>query len=267
MPGWPRTLAICVQYWNRNLFSHETQRISDARAPGQGPDSYLSWEECMKRFLAVVTLVAALLAPGMAAAEGSGLYLAPKLLLSLQNTGDISKDNAPFSASMDRYDQLTLGGALAVGFDFWQYYLVPLRFELELGMRGNAEHEWDTSYAGRKGTVDGTWNSTTLFANLYYDIHTDSGLTPYLGGGLGMAFNYAEYKWRNGVAGGSASDTMTNFAWNLGAGVSYSFNENLAVDLAYRFVSLGHNEVTLGNMTFKNDPYDNEFMLGLRFGF
>ncbi len=221
----------------------------------------------MKRFLAVVTLLAALLAPGMAAAEGAGLYLEPKLLLSLQNTGDISKDNAPFSGSMDRYDQFTLGGALAVGFDFWQYYLVPLRFELELGLRGNAEHDWDVSYGGRKGTVEGTWNSTTLFANLYYDIHTDSGLTPYIGGGLGMAFNYAEYKWRNGATGGSASDTMTNFAWNLGAGVSYSFNENLAVDLAYRFVSLGHNEVSLGNMTFKNDPYDNEFMLGLRFGF
>ena len=74
----------------------------------------------MKRFLAVVALVAALMAPGMAAAEGTGLYLAPKLLLSLQNTGDISKDNAQFSGSMDRYDQFTLGGALAMGFDFWQ---------------------------------------------------------------------------------------------------------------------------------------------------
>ena len=242
----------------------------------------------MKRFLAVVTLLAALLAPGMAAAEGAGLYLEPKLLLSLQNTGDISKDNAPFSGSMDRYDQFTLGGALAVGYqteelpafytrksgfgvdyrlDTPEEVAAAFRAKLELGLRGNAEHDWDVSYGGRKGTVEGTWNSTTLFANLYYDIHTDSGLTPYIGGGLGMAFNYAEYKWRNGATGGSASDTMTNFAWNLGAGVSYSFNENLAVDLAYRFVSLGHNEVSLGNMTFKNDPYDNEFMLGLRFGF
>lgn len=221
----------------------------------------------MKRILAVVALVAALMMPGMAAAEGVGLYVTPKLLLSLQNTGDISKGNAPFSASMDRYDQFTLGGALAVGFDFWQYYLVPLRFELELGLRGNNEHEWDAYYAGSTGSVRGTWNSTTLFANLYYDFHTDSGLTPYVGGGLGLAFNYAEYKWRNGGAGGSANDTMTNFAWNLGAGVSYSFSENMAIDLAYRFVSLGHNEVTLGNMKFENDPYNNEFMLGLRIGF
>ena len=221
----------------------------------------------MKRFLAAVALVAALMVPGMAAAEGTGLYLAPKFLLSLQNTGDISKDNAPFSGSMDRHDQFTLGGALAVGFDFWQYYLVPLRLELELGMRGNNQHEWDVYSNGGAGTVKGTWNSTTLFANLYYDFHTDFGLTPYVGGGLGMAFNYAEYKWRRGDWGGSANDTMTNFAWNLGAGVSYSFNENVAVDLGYRFVSLGHNEVTLGNMSFENDPYNNEFMLGLRFGF
>ena len=54
-------------------------------------------------------------------------------------------------------------------------------------------------------------------------------------------------------------------------GASYSFNENLAIDASYRFVGLGYNEVSAYHNGQKyevgNDPYNNEFMLGLRFAF
>ncbi len=56
----------------------------------------------------------------------------------------------------------------------------------------------------------------------------------------------------------------------MGVGASYSFNENLALDASYRFVGLGYNEVSAyrdGKYEIGSDPYNNEFMLGLRFAF
>ena len=87
-----------------------------------------------------------------------------------------------------------------------------------------------------------------------------------------MAFNYTGYDFTtNSGDKFSADDRFTNFAWNVGVGASYSFNENLAIDASYRFVGLGYNEVTAhaGSSKYEigSDPYNNEFMLGLRFAF
>ena len=110
-----------------------------------------------------------------------------------------------------------------------------------------------------------------LFLNLYYDIQTGTPFVPYIGAGAGLAFNYVEYTGHvsDGVdtMRGSASDNFTNFAWNVGAGVAYNFNENFAVDLGYRFMMMGYNEVSIGGSNISNQPYNNEFMLGLRFTF
>ena len=116
------------------------------------------------------------------------------------------------------------------------------------------------------GSVKGLWNTSTLFLNLYYDIQTDTPFVPYIGAGAGLAFNYVEYSGE-GAMGGSMSENFTNFAWNVGAGVAYNFNENFAVDLGYRFMMMGYNEVSSGAYKISNQPYNNEFMLGLRFTF
>ena len=66
-------------------------------------------------------------------------------------------------------------------------------------------------------------------------------------------------------------ERFTNFAWNVGAGVAYNVNENLAIDAGYRYVDLGYNEVssTVDGKKYEvgSRPYNHEFMLGLRFGF
>ena len=120
--------------------------------------------------------------------------------------------------------------------------------------------------------MKGTWNSSTLFANLFWDFHNDTAFTPYVGAGLGMAFNYVGYDFTDNNGNKfSADDRFTNFAWNVGAGVAYNFNENFAVDASYRFVGLGYNEVSATSNGRKyeigNRPYNNEFMVGLRFAF
>lgn len=221
----------------------------------------------MKRVIAIMVLALMLALPGLASAQGSGMYLAPKFLMSIQDTGTIGSSRGGSAMGIDDYSQFTLGGALALGYDFWPQQMLPLRAELEFALRGNSEKGW----SGHGGSAKGTWNSSTLFANLFWDFHNDSALTPYIGAGIGMAFNYAGYDIAHQGNRFSMDEHHTNFAWNAGAGVAYQFSEALAIDAAYRFVGLGHNEAksTVGGQEYKisNDPYNNEFMLGLRFSF
>ena len=225
----------------------------------------------MKRIIAALALVLTLALPGMAAAEGTGMYLAPKFLMSIQSTGNTERTDALAGSGVDSYSQFTLGGAFALGYDFWPQQMLPLRAEIEFALRGNNEKTW--SDGGQYiNEVKGTWNSSTLFANLFWDFHNDTAFTPYVGAGLGMAFNYVGYDFTDNNGNQfSADDRFTNFAWNVGAGVAYNFNENFAVDASYRFVGLGYNEVSATSNGRKyeigNRPYNNEFMVGLRFAF
>ena len=199
------------------------------------------------------------------------MYFAPKFLMSIQDTGTVSRSSAMAGSGIDDYSQFSLGGALAVGYDLWPQQMIPLRFEVEFALRSNSEKKWDDRGV-HLDSVKGVWNNSTLFANLFWDFHNDSNFTPYIGGGLGMAFNYTGYDFetRRGEHY-SLDDRFTNFAWNAGAGVSYDFNDMLSVDASYRFVGLGYNEVsgTFNGVKYEigNDPYNNEFMLGLRFSF
>lgn len=215
----------------------------------------------MKRTILALALLMALVLPGMAKAEGTGMYLAPKFLMTIQETGTIERSGM---GGVDEYSQFTLGGALAAGYDFWPQYLVPLRVELEYALRGNSEKSWGSNW----GSVDCTWNSSTLFANLYYDFRNSTAFTPYVGAGLGMAFNYANHTFSSPGYHGNFDEHSTNFAWNVGAGVAYDITDSLAVDLGYRYVNLGYYEVDLPDgAKLKNQPCNHEFMLGLRYTF
>lgn len=217
----------------------------------------------MKRILLALVMVCALALPSVSNAA-SGMYLAPKFLMTVQNTGIVDRSNRMGGFGMDPYSQFTLGGALAAGYDFWPQNMFPLRVELEFAMRGNSETEW----SGYHSTADMTFNSTTLLANVYYDFHNSTAFTPYVGAGLGLAFNYFGIDWKGGRYGdGSMDDRQTNFAWQVGAGVAYNFTDNMAVDVAYRYLDLGYTEVDGHNGDVGIRPYNHEIMLGLRFGF
>ena len=225
----------------------------------------------MKRFFVSLLLAAALLLPGMVKAEGTGLYLAPKFLLSIQSTGPIERSSAMAGSGVGSYNQFTLGGALALGYDFWPEQMLPLRTEIEFALRANSRKNW-SDRGVNLSEVKGTWNNSTLFANLFWDFHNDTAVTPYVGAGIGLAFTYAGYDFKDNNGNRfSADDRFTNFAWNAGAGLAYNINENFTLDASYRFVGLGYNQVSATSNSQKyeigNRPYNNEFMFGLRYGF
>lgn len=135
-------------------------------------------------------------------------------------------------------------------------------------MRSSARTEWSGTKNTRTGSIDATWNVNTLFANAYWDFHNSSKFTPYIGGGLGMGFINSNYDihGRNGESM-SASSMNTVFAWNVGAGCSYAFTENVSADLAYRYVGLGKNKTSYNDDSITTNPAMNEVSLGLRLTF
>lgn len=229
-----------------------------------------------KRIVLALGLILVFALP--ASAEVKGIYGGLKFIDSIQSTGDLSRGD--YKAGLGSHSQNTVGGGIFVGFDFYPQMQVPLRAEIEYAIRTNMDKTYESAVDEDGGFIEtkAKWNVQTLFANLYYDFRNSTAFTPYVGAGLGLGFINNSYK-----TGGhdpfdgyeewaSKSKTNTVFAWNVGVGCSYAFNENFSADLAYRFVGLGYNEVSTRmddgtKLKIGTSPYMNEFSLGLRFTF
>lgn len=89
-------------------------------------------------------------------------------------------------------------------------------------------------------------------ANLYLDLGTWGGFTPYIGAGIGFANVRMGKLWDfnvtppglpaglgRGQIGVSRAGSKTNFAWALHAGTAYWVNDAFAIDMSYRYLNLG----------------------------
>jgi opacity protein-like surface antigen len=85
---------------------------------------------------------------------------------------------------------------------------------------------------------------TTVLGNVYFDIPTDTIITPYLGAGVG-------YGWAE-----TSGDDDDGVAFGLMAGVEVNLTENLSADVGYRYRQILSEEVN-----------DHEALVGLRYGF
>ena len=97
-------------------------------------------------------------------------------------------------------------------------------------------------------------NVSTLLgmANGYFDLGTWYGMTPYVGGGLGVAFNRYSGgidQGQIGAVGGVGpvspsggvfgTSTQANLAWALMAGVDLNVTRHLKLELGYRYLDYG----------------------------
>ncbi len=196
-------------------------------------------------------IVGLMVAP--AKAEKSGMYLGVKLVDSIQS---VWLEDSSESAN-------TIGGALFVGYDFYPKFDLPLRAELEYTLRSDFHSEFSAGNV----SADYKFNAQTLLANVYYDFHNSSAFTPYVGAGLGFGFLKESIDVNIGTLGADDSRSATTFAWQLGVGVAYAFNDNLSADLGYRYISYGTSNGDIANSDVSSYASGHEFALGLRFSF
>lgn len=109
---------------------------------------------------------------------------------------------------------------LAIGRNFLRLGRNNVRGELEVSYQDNNVDSLDFSGngAGPEINVDGDVQKLRIFANALMDFDTGSALTPYVGGGLGVAFTDFDVVYGPGVA---LDDNDTSFALQVIAGTSY----------------------------------------------
>lgn len=136
-------------------------------------------------------------------------------------------------------DSAVLGGGLG-------YRFSPMfRADVTMDHRFNARFKGLPAGDGlAPGSLSdrGRFQSSTAMLNVYADLGTYNGLTPYLGAGIGVARNILGDYTRTDIPGAverlSGGDEY-DLAWALMAGVGYRLSSSFTLDLGYRYASLG----------------------------
>jgi len=142
--------------------------------------------------------------------------------------------------------------------------------------------DWWRFPPGGKGynSYDGSLSSSVVLANAYVDLGKHWGITPFVGVGLGGAYNRITglRDIGGGIAAGSygefADKGKLNLAWALHAGASYDVNANLKLEASYRYLDMGDavtgavtchpNRCTGGAHLTVRDLASHDIRLGMR---
>jgi opacity protein-like surface antigen len=139
-------------------------------------------------------------------------------------------------------DTLFVGGGIGYEFNNW------LRFD------GTAEYRSKTAISAFGAFPNNPVNGTDFFngylkswvflANAYVDLGTWNCFTPFVGAGIGAAYNtmsgLTDFNTNGGLGRGIGRDSSEwHLAWALHAGVAYNVTKNFKVELAYRYLNFG----------------------------
>ena len=218
-----------------------------------------------------------------------GWYLRGDIGMSNQRLGNLDYvgfgDAAQHGFLEDGTFDAGITGQIGVGYQFNDW----LRADVTGQYRGKTEFSALDFYSnpalGQYGTNQyHAKKSEWLFlANAYADLGTFSGITPYVGGGIGASrntiSNFTDDNILNGGGGYADSASQWNFAWALHAGVGIKATDRMTIDVGYSYVNLGdgqtanaHNyddRFTRANpepFKFK-DITSHDFKVGVRYAF
>lgn len=129
----------------------------------------------------------------------------------------------------------------------------------------------------------GTHSAAVGLVNAYYDIGDFWGLMPFIGAGAGFAYhninNFHDMGAGSSFGGfGIAEKTnSTDFAWAIHAGMDYEVNQNLKLEMSYRYLAEGNadagtvtcfNSVSCGDINYTlRDITSHDMRLGMRWTF
>jgi len=212
-------------------------------------------------------------------------YLRGFVGVGLNGPNSLDVTNVPadtYFATNSIGDSVFIGGGFGYNFNSW------LRFD------GTAEYRGKThisalavSQPAVPGPVavdqyDGNLSSWVFLANAYVDLGTWNCFTPFIGAGIGGAYNsisgftdvtpnVAAFGATGSSFGLGRGTSNWDLAWALYAGLTYNVSKSFKVDLTYRYLNYGSAKETVdcnggsgcNAFTFK-DLYSNDIMLSLR---
>lgn len=198
-----------------------------------------------------------------------------RAMLSLSDTGNPNLINPPAVGTFgEKNDKIETNGgpAFAIGYN-WREHDIPVRTELEVSYR--VRHDADSRLfvnPGQSFDYDSNTDALAVMVSAFYDFETGGSWQPYIGGGIGWSHIEVEGSRRNTlIASESFYDgTADNFAWSLQAGVMFDIIDSFAMEVSYRYISLGDIEpdaVPTGDRVEINDLVSHDIMVGTIFKF
>jgi opacity protein-like surface antigen len=144
-------------------------------------------------------------------------------------------------------DDTSFGSTWSVGGGIGRYLTPNIRADFTFDHR----FESDVS-AGSLGLAGQTGlTSNVLLVNAYYDFGSRSGITPYVGAGIGAANHHTTPVSLPAL--GLTDITEENDSWTfagaLMAGLTFNVSERVSIDAGYRFLYLGQTETGIADGT------------------
>lgn len=168
-----------------------------------------------------------------------------------------------------------VGAGVILPYDFRTDVTVSWR-----GTFGVSHQESDPNSGLFLGAKSTNSHSLAVLANLYYDINLGSVFTPYVGAGVGFAYNSlgdVTYTANGTTTSTEDGDDKVSLAWAAMAGVAYQATSAIQIDLGYRYLDAGEFRSsgvvkdTLGNTLSASpvtaDLHAHEVQVGLRYTF
>ena len=178
---------------------------------------------------------------------GGGWYLRGDIGMTNQDVDRLSfgNTNADFEAVHLDFDSSPLVG-VGVGYQFNNW----IRADVTGEYRGKSSFhglERAVNPANRAAFGTDEYHATKSewvgLANVYFDLGTWHGLTPFIGAGVGfshnMIDNFVDVNTPNRGVAFAPSESHTDLAWAVHAGVAYDVTPNFKVEVAYRYLNLG----------------------------
>ncbi|MDD2581752.1 MAG: outer membrane beta-barrel protein [Desulfuromonadaceae bacterium] len=142
-------------------------------------------------------------------------------------TGDSFNDRVEFDPGIN------IGGT--GGFDFGF-----VRLEGEMSYK-HGEMTTITDLSGvRYRNIDGNLGVLAMMGNMFFDLRNPSPITPYVGGGIGLAVMHLSDTFGTSTFDNTRpllyrEDDDAVFAYQVGAGLEIALNRALSLDLGYRY--------------------------------
>jgi opacity protein-like surface antigen len=228
------------------------------------------------------------------AQDFGGWYLRGDVGITSQRATKISNPlDSTLNVTGPSYAGTGLSGAgtfdIGVGYAFnnWLRGDITAEYRNAATLRGSVYGQF-SAFGNNFSDVDNysaNVSSFVFLANAYVDLGTWWCITPFIGAGVGAAYNHVG-SFRddglttfNGLTAGTqfaADGNKTNLAWAAHAGLAYKVSNNFTVELAYRYLDLGTAVTGSSNFAFSspgtlgthawtvNDLTSHDLRLGVR---
>lgn len=211
----------------------------------------------MKKLLCVALLVPAVsFAAGHKPNSAEGYYGRVDLGVDMRVDNKLS---IPGVGDFKIKNNKTAAVGFGLGYTFNEYF----RSDLNLQIRNLKTIDKSNSSNKAKN------NAVTAMLNGFVDLPTGTMFTPYGMVGVGMSSiqnadttltvgsSSISYKRKNNTA----------FAWNAGLGVKTTIQDNVSLDLGYKFVNVGEMKYKINNVSKKSKIQAHELAAGVIFSF